>query len=190
MRSGSRESTTSATLLPQPDFQALFESAPGLYLVLTPALTIVAVSQAYLRATMTRQEEILGRHFLDVFPDNPDDATATGVSNLRAYLQKVLQHRSPDVMTEHILLAIEDNTERKQAEEEIRRRGELLETANKELGAYSVSHDLCAPQRHIISGFADLLPTHAVHSLRRRDGTYRHLIYDRMWRFESEEVPR
>ena len=38
----------------EPDFQALFESAPGLYLVLTPDLTIVAVSDAYLRATMTQ----------------------------------------------------------------------------------------------------------------------------------------
>lgn len=65
MRSGSRESTTSATLLPQPDFQALFESAPGLYLVLTPALTVVAVSQAYLQATMTRREENLGRHLCE-----------------------------------------------------------------------------------------------------------------------------
>ena len=38
---------------PAPDFQTLFESAPGLYLVLTPALTIVAVSEAYVKATMT-----------------------------------------------------------------------------------------------------------------------------------------
>ncbi|TKS63771.1 MAG: PAS domain-containing sensor histidine kinase [Nitrospira sp.] len=98
MRSGSRESTTSATLLPQPDFQALFESAPGLYLVLTPTLTIVAVSQAYLQATMTRRGEILGRHLFDVFPDNPEDATATGVSNLSASLTRVLQHRVPDAM--------------------------------------------------------------------------------------------
>ncbi|SRR5712692_3389619 len=174
-----------------PDFQALFESAPGLYLVLTPALTIVAVSEAYLKATMTRREEILDRHLFDVVPDNPDDVNATGVSNLRASLQRVSQHRSPDVMTEHILLAVKDITERKQAEEEISRRGELLEAANKELGAfsYSTSHDLCAPQRHI-SGFADLLPMHAVRSLRRRDRTYRHPIYDRMQRSERAEVPR
>ena len=33
-----------------PDFRSLFESAPGLYLVLTPDLTIVAASDAYLRA--------------------------------------------------------------------------------------------------------------------------------------------
>src|SRR5581483_7137694 len=37
----------------EPDFRALFESAPGLYLVLTPELTIVGASDAYLRATMT-----------------------------------------------------------------------------------------------------------------------------------------
>jgi PAS domain S-box-containing protein len=65
--------------IPAPDFQALFESAPGPYLVLTPALTIVAVSETYLKATMTRREEILGRNLFDVFPDNPDDLTATGV---------------------------------------------------------------------------------------------------------------
>ena len=58
----------------------------------------MAVSDAYLRATMTRREEILGRHLFDVFPDNPDDATATGVSNLRASLTRVLQHRAPDAM--------------------------------------------------------------------------------------------
>ena len=37
-----------------PDFRALFESAPGLYLVLTPDLRIAAASDADLRATKTR----------------------------------------------------------------------------------------------------------------------------------------
>ncbi len=82
----------------QPDFRTLFDSAPNSYLVLTPSLIMVAVSDTYLRATMTRREEILGRHLFDVFPDNPDDATATGVSNLRASLTRVLQHRVPDAM--------------------------------------------------------------------------------------------
>jgi predicted nucleic acid-binding protein len=81
-----------------PDFQALFESAPGSYLVLTPELTIAAVSDAYLRATMTKREEILGRGLFEVFPDNPADPTATGVSNLRASLQRVLQNRVSDAM--------------------------------------------------------------------------------------------
>src|SRR5436853_3432438 len=63
--------------LPTPDFRTLFESAPGLYLVLTPNLTIVAASDAYLHAIMTERAEVLGRKLFDVFPDNPDDPQAT-----------------------------------------------------------------------------------------------------------------
>jgi hypothetical protein len=80
-----------------PDFRLLFESAPGLYLVLTPAFKIVAVSDAYLRATMT-EREILNQHMFDVFPDNPSDPDATGVRNLRASLNRVLQDKRPDAM--------------------------------------------------------------------------------------------
>lgn len=76
----------------------LFESSPGLYLVLAPDLTIVAVSEAYLRATMTRREEILGRGIFDVFPDNPEERDATGVSNLRTSLERVLRTEAPDTM--------------------------------------------------------------------------------------------
>ncbi len=82
----------------EPDFRALFESAPDLYLVLDPTLRIVAVSDAYLAATMTKREEIFGRDLFDVFPDNPDDVGATGVSNLRASLKHVLERCAPDAM--------------------------------------------------------------------------------------------
>jgi signal transduction histidine kinase len=81
-----------------PDFRALFESSPGLYLALDPALVIVAASDAYLAATKTRREEILGRGLFEVFPDNPGDPAATGVSNLRASLERVLARRAPDAM--------------------------------------------------------------------------------------------
>ena len=81
-----------------PDFRALFESAPGLYLVLTVDFLIVAVSDSYLKATMTRREDIVGRGLFDVFPDNPADPEATGVANLRASLERVLEHRRSDAM--------------------------------------------------------------------------------------------
>jgi signal transduction histidine kinase/CheY-like chemotaxis protein len=89
---------SNVTRSPAPDFRALFEAAPGLYLVLTPELKIVAVSEAYLRATKTSREDIIGRGLFEVFPDNPDDPEATGVNNLNASLQRVLQFKRADAM--------------------------------------------------------------------------------------------
>jgi signal transduction histidine kinase len=87
-------------VLSPPDFRVLFESAPGLYLVLLPDpdFTIVGVSDAYLSATMTKREEIFGRGIFEVFPDNPDDPNATGELNLRASLERVLKNRAADAM--------------------------------------------------------------------------------------------
>ena len=81
-------------------FELIFEHAPGLFLVLEPKLPyrIVAVSDAYLRATMTRRDAILGRGIFDVFPDNPADASATGVRNLGESLQRAAHERAADTM--------------------------------------------------------------------------------------------
>ncbi len=79
-------------------FENLFESLPGLYLVLTPDLKIAAVSNAYLKATMTKREEIVGRGLFEVFPDNPGDPDATGTANLRASLDRVRRTAAADTM--------------------------------------------------------------------------------------------
>lgn len=83
---------------PEPDFRSLFESSPGLYLVLTPDLTFVAVSQAYLSATMTKREDLLNRGIFDVFPDNPEAPSANGVRNLFASLNRLLEKQAQDTM--------------------------------------------------------------------------------------------
>ena len=80
------------------DFESLFEAAPGSYLVLDPDLVIVAVSDAYLRDTMTVRASIVGRGLFEVFPDNPDDPEADGEGNLRASLDRVRRDRVPDTM--------------------------------------------------------------------------------------------
>jgi PAS domain S-box-containing protein len=69
----------------------LFEALPGLYLILLPDLTIVQASDAYLSATLTKREEIVGRNLFDVFPDNPEDFSATGELNLSSSLKHVLK---------------------------------------------------------------------------------------------------
>jgi hypothetical protein len=80
------------------DFKAVFESTPGLFLLLSPDLIIQAVSDEYLAATMTRRADILGRPLFDVFPDNPNDPTANGVSNLRQSLNTVLRTKAAHAM--------------------------------------------------------------------------------------------
>jgi signal transduction histidine kinase len=83
-----------------PDFQHLFESVPGLYLVLSSEAPyeIVAVSNSYLSATMTTREEILRRSLFDVFPDNPSEPGATGVRNVRASIEAVVRTGKPYIM--------------------------------------------------------------------------------------------
>jgi PAS domain-containing protein len=78
--------------------RSLFQAVPGSYLVLDPELVIVAVSDAYLRDTMTVRQEILGRGLFEVFPDNPDDPEADGEGNLRASLDRVRRQLVPDTM--------------------------------------------------------------------------------------------
>ena len=80
------------------EFRLLFESLPGLYLILDPDLNIVAMSDAYSRATLTQRESILGRHLFEVFPDNPDDPAATGVHNLYDSLRRVVAQKVTDAM--------------------------------------------------------------------------------------------
>src|SRR6187549_2361874 len=83
------------------DFRLLFEGSPDILLVLlpdAPRFTMVAATEARLRATHTTREQTLGRGLFEVFPDNPDDSEATGTSNLRASLERVLRTGAPDTM--------------------------------------------------------------------------------------------
>ncbi|WP_250455367.1 PAS domain S-box protein [Caballeronia sp. ATUFL_M2_KS44] len=82
----------------EPDFRLLFEATPVPYLILTPDFIMVAANEARLRATMSTRAQILGKNVFEVFPDNPDDPTATGVRNLRASLSRVLRNKVPDAM--------------------------------------------------------------------------------------------
>lgn len=86
------------TLGQSPDFRMLFEASPDLYLALNPDLVIVAVSDSYLRATMTERDAIVGRNLFVVFPDNPADSRADGVDTLTASLERVFERRQPDTM--------------------------------------------------------------------------------------------
>ena len=83
------------------NFQAVFECAPDVYLVLAPdppRFTILAANEARVRATGMRRDDVIGQALFAAFPDNPADPNATGVRNLRASLNEVLRTGRPHRM--------------------------------------------------------------------------------------------
>jgi PAS domain-containing protein len=78
------------------DFEAILRAAPDLYLILSPELIILDASDAYLRATLITREIACGHHIFEIFPD--PEPSATGVSNLRSSLERVLKNKVVDIM--------------------------------------------------------------------------------------------
>ncbi|MFI5161274.1 MAG: ATP-binding protein [Sphingobacteriales bacterium] len=64
-----------ADILTEGLFKILFEKSPGSLLVKAdaPHFTIVAASDAYLQVTSVKREDILGKGFFEVFPDDHND---------------------------------------------------------------------------------------------------------------------
>jgi signal transduction histidine kinase len=82
----------------EPDFRALFQSAPESHLVVDRNFIIVAASDAFLRTRLVTREAILGRDLFDVFPDNPDEPNATGSRILRTSIERAFATGLPDTM--------------------------------------------------------------------------------------------
>lgn len=83
---------------PKIDFQKIFEVTPSLYLILSPKLNILYANNSYEEASMKKKEEMIGRNLFEVFPDNPDDKNANGVSNLSNSLHSVIKNKKQHTM--------------------------------------------------------------------------------------------
>jgi hypothetical protein len=70
-------------------FREEFADSPQAYLLLDPrpGLHIVEANAAYARATMIDPTAVAGQRLFNVFPDNPDDPLADGMSLLLRSLQ-------------------------------------------------------------------------------------------------------
>lgn len=79
-------------------FRSAFAQAPFPCLVMTPDFLIVGANDPYAAATGIAQEAMAGRPLFEVFPDNPNDPAADGVSNLAASLRRVRALTRHDVM--------------------------------------------------------------------------------------------
>ncbi len=80
--------------------QTEFDGAPHPYMLLDPGpgLPIVDINDAYAAATLIVRSEVVGKSLFEVFPDNPADPAADGVSNLFASLKAVALTGEPHAM--------------------------------------------------------------------------------------------
>jgi PAS domain S-box-containing protein len=77
-------------------FQIMFDSVPGVYLVFAPqSFCIVAVSDAFIAAFGGVRADIVGRNLFDVLPSQPDDETHT---KLRDSIARVVVSGKPDLL--------------------------------------------------------------------------------------------
>ena len=84
--------------MPPVDFQALFDASPNSYMLLDRQLRYVAANPAYLKATASRLEDLLGREIFDAFPHDPADPANASATMLRESFERVLASGKPDVI--------------------------------------------------------------------------------------------
>jgi signal transduction histidine kinase len=80
------------------DYQRFFETLPGVCAILSPDFRVLAVNEAFERASMRPKEAVIGRVLFEAFPHNPDDDPSEGMNKLRESLERVRNTRLPDAL--------------------------------------------------------------------------------------------
>ncbi|MCT9076104.1 PP2C family protein-serine/threonine phosphatase [Streptomyces fulvoviolaceus] len=80
------------------DYAAVFKALPGMVALLTPDLVFADANEEFLRVAGRKRQDLIARFLFDVFPDNPNDSTATGMRDLEASLRRVLATGERDAM--------------------------------------------------------------------------------------------
>ena len=81
-------------------FESAFNSSPFGHYLLSPTADaiILAVNDAFLKASSRTREELVGVSLFKAFPGNPDDPEDTGEADLRASLARVRATGLPDTL--------------------------------------------------------------------------------------------
>ncbi|MET7700654.1 SpoIIE family protein phosphatase [Streptomyces sp. NPDC005485] len=83
---------------PQIDYKAVFHALPGMVALLTPELVYADANDDFVRLSGRTREQLIGRYIFDVFPENPNDPAAAGMSDVRASMLRVVATGERDTM--------------------------------------------------------------------------------------------
>lgn len=81
---------------PGVDFEAIFRDAPNPYVLMDTDLRIVDMNEAYLRATNSERERIIGQNLFTAFPDGDDSPNSAGTAQVRNSLLRAIEERRTD----------------------------------------------------------------------------------------------
>ncbi|CAN5217665.1 hypothetical protein BH23BAC3_BH23BAC3_33480 [soil metagenome] len=79
------------------DYKKFLEQSSALEIVIDRNFTIVTASNAFLNATGTTRENIIGKNIFDVFSDFKNYADEEG--SMRASFERVIKHKSTDILS-------------------------------------------------------------------------------------------
>jgi PAS domain S-box-containing protein len=144
------------------DYRAMFESAPGPFLVLDPDFTIVAVSDAYLAATMRTRDEIIGRGIFEAFPDRGAEDIAESNRELhtanaelqraRAFLDSLIEN-IPDMVFVKDAVTLEFLRHNRAGEEILGfTRAELVGKTDRDFFPPEAAEAFIAKDREVLEG--------------------------------------
>ncbi|MFE3868930.1 hypothetical protein ACFX5E_12740 [Flavobacterium sp. LS2P90] len=85
--------------MPENDYEDLFNLSPALLLVIDINIFVVAVTDFFLKVTITERNTILGQNVFDVFLENPNDLKADGEKNMRASFNRVINNKVSDTLS-------------------------------------------------------------------------------------------
>ncbi|MEU9052466.1 SpoIIE family protein phosphatase [Streptomyces sp. NPDC048384] len=80
------------------DYEAVFQSLPGMVALLTPELVYADANEDFQRLSGRARADLVGRYIFDVFPENPNDPAATGMRDVRASMLRVVATGERDTM--------------------------------------------------------------------------------------------
>lgn len=80
------------------DAYRLLVNLPDTVIFLSPDLKVIDATDEYLRVTMRTREELVGKEFLTLFPDNPTEQESKNMALLKNSLERAIQTKQQDFL--------------------------------------------------------------------------------------------